>query len=124
MPIRCTIDHVQRSVLAEAEAPLVLQDILAYLDRLVVEGAMPYPKLFDVSTAKPQLSDQDVMVLGARVSAYAAFAPRGPLAIVARSDEAREAVRRFMNVGRGERPAMMFDSIKAAREWLDEEKEK
>ncbi len=122
MPIRCTIDHDQRHVLAEAEGVVVLQDILDYFDRLVVEGAMPYPKLFDATAAQPELSDHDVMVLGARVSAYAAYAPRGPLAIVAGTEKVQDVVRRFMNVGRGERRAMTFGNVKAAREWLARQK--
>jgi hypothetical protein len=119
MPIRCTIDHDKRFVHVEATGPVTLDDVLAYFDRLVIENAMPYPKLFDASRATAELSDADVMVLGARVSAYSLHDPRGPLALVAQNERIVEFLRRFMNLGMARRPAMLFRRVDDARRWLD-----
>jgi hypothetical protein len=79
---------------------------------------MPYPKLFDAREAEPRLSDDDVMVLGARVSAYAAFDPRGPIAAVATNPKASEILQRFMNLGGAERPMRLFATVEEAMAWL------
>jgi len=118
MPIRCTILHAEQFVVAEAKGDIVVQDIETYLDQVVVSEAMPYHKLFDALDAVPRLSDADTMMVGARISAYAAFDPRGPLAVVA-DDKFRCQARRFLNLGGARRPAQIFDTLASARHWLD-----
>jgi hypothetical protein len=118
MPIRCTILHPERFVVAQAKGDIVLQDIEVYFDEVVVSGAMPYHKLFDALDAVPRLSDADTMIVGARISAYAAFDPRGPLAVVA-DDKFRFQARRFLNLGSARRPAQIFETVASARDWLD-----
>ena len=119
MPLNCTLDHDKHLVHVDATGPVALDDVLAYFDRLVVENATPYPKLFDASRATAELSDADVMVLGARVSAYSLHDPRGPLALVARNERTVEFLRRYMNLGMARRPAMLFRRVEDARRWLD-----
>src|SRR5829696_6580714 len=97
LPVEFQIDHENRFVNVRAHGVVVLQEILDYFDALVVENAMAYPKLFDAREADPQLSNDEVMVLGARVSAYAAHDPRGPIAAVATDKKASEILQRFMN---------------------------
>jgi hypothetical protein len=118
LPVDFEIDHTKRFVHVRAHGVVVLNEILDYFDALVVQDAMPYPKLFDARHAKPQLNDDDVMVLGARVSAYAAFEPRGPVAAVATEPESREILQRFMNLGDADRPMRLFASINEATAWL------
>src|SRR5476649_1705144 len=96
VPLRYTIDDDQRLVHVQTEGTVLLTEILDYLDAVAVKEAMPYAKLFDASGGDFVLSDQDMMVLGARVSAYAEMEPRGPVAIVVDSDNdqyARPALR-------------------------------
>src|SRR5437868_2294687 len=104
MPLHCTIDHSRRFVHVITEGIVVLDEILKYYDSLVTSDAMPYRKLFDASDVDLRLSDADIMTLGAWVSAYAAMDPRGPIAIVAVSDETRDLMRRYMNLGGAKRP--------------------
>ena len=52
------------------------------------------------------------MVLGARVSAYAAYDPRGAVAAVATTDEARDGVRRYMNFAGAKRSMQLFTTSK------------
>jgi len=121
MPVRFTIDHVELYVTVRAEGIVVLDEILDYFDALVTQNAMPYRKLFDARAAEPRLSDDDVMVLGARVSAYAELEPRGPIAAVAPPGEAANILHRFINLGGASRAMRLFHSIEEARGWLAEQ---
>ena len=118
MPVDFEFDHQNRLVIAKAHGPVVLQEILDYFDAVSINNAASYAKLFDAREMEPQLSDDDVMVLGARVSAYAAYDPRGPVAAVATTAEGRDGVRRYMNFAGAKRPMQLFTSVDAARAWL------
>ena len=118
MPVDFTFDHENKLVIATAYGTVVLQEILDYFDAVTINDAASYAKLFDAREMDPQLSDDDVMVLGARISAYAAFDPRGAVAAVAVTVEARDIVRRYMNFAGAKRPIRLFTSVEDAREWL------
>lgn len=118
MPVDFEFDHQNRLVTATAHGRVVLQEILDYFDAVTISDAASYAKLFDAREMDPQLSDDDVMVLGARVSAYAAYDPRGAVAAVAATVEARDAVRRYMNFTGARRSMELFTSIEDARAWL------
>jgi len=118
MPMRFKIDHDRRFVDVEGRGDVGLQDVLDYFDALVTDNGMPYRKLLDLRDVTPKLTDADVMVLGARVSAYAHLEPRGPVAIVSSNDESDLFIRRFMNLGGARRPIRLFVSMDEARAWL------
>ena len=118
MPLRYTIDHDQRLVHVQTEGIVLLAEILDYLDAIAVKEAMPYAKLFDAFGGDFVLSDADMMVLGARVSAYAAMEPRGPVALVVGSEETDTLARRFANLGGAKRPARVFRDTNQALAWL------
>ncbi len=118
MPVEFEIDHAEQFVRVRAHGVVRLQEILDYFDALVLQNAMPYPKLFDAREAEPDLSDADVMVLGARVSAYAAHDPRGPVAAVASTKTTSDILQRFMNLGGPQRPMRLFYSVNEALAWL------
>jgi hypothetical protein len=119
MPIRWTISHEERLVVATTDGVVTLQDIEAYLDALVVAEAMPYAKLFDATDVDPQATDHDVMMLGARMRAYVATWPGGPLAFVVTTRVARDFVDRFLNLAAASRPVNIFQTVDEARRWLD-----
>ena len=119
MPVDFEIDHTKRFVRVRAHGVVVLQEVLDYFDAVTIEDAMAYPKLFDAREADPDFSDDDVMVLGARVSAYAAFEPRGPVAAVAVTKKAGDILQRFMNLGSAQRPMRLFGSVDEAQAWLE-----
>jgi len=121
LPVDYSIDHEKKLVTARAHGVVVLKEILDYFDAVTVQNAHPYPKLFDAREAVPRLSDDDMMVLGARVSAYAAFDPRGPVAAIATTAAASAALQRFMNLGNADRPMRLFTSVEQARAWLAEQ---
>jgi hypothetical protein len=118
MPVDFEIDHGGKRVVARAHGPVVLSDILAYLDAIMVEGAGAYPKLFDAREAQFELTDDDMMDLAARASVYATFGP-GPAAFVV--DVTREStafVRRYQNLTKTGREVELFESPEAAQQWL------
>ena len=98
---------------------MTLKDVEAYLDALVVADAMPYAKLFDASDVEPQATDHDVLMLGARMSAYGKTLPGGPLAFVVTTRVAREFVDRYLNLAAAPRPVNIFQTGDEARRWLD-----
>jgi len=118
VPVQFEIDHAERFVHVRAHGVVRLPEILDYFDALVVQDAMPYPKLIDAREANPDLTDDDVMTLGARVSAYAIMEPRGPVAAVALTRKAGDILQRFMNLGGAQRAMRLFSSVEEARAWL------
>ncbi len=123
MPITWNISHAERLVTVKAEGEITLKEGEEYLDALVVNGAMPYRKLFDCTNMRPSVSDDEMMLLGARMQAYVATLKGGPLAFVVTRPEMHDYVRRYLNLATGaERPAKIFDNVEQARRWLDEQK--
>lgn len=118
MPLEWKIDHTVRMVEAVAKGPVGLQDIERYLDEVMVSEALPYRKLFDTSQATSTLSDDDMMMLGARMSAYTGLGPIGPLAIVAPAIALRQLARLFAILAPADRPLKIFKTTVAARKWL------
>ena len=120
MPIDSKFDHEKRIVAATARGVVRLQDLLDYFDGVALNDAAAYRKLFDAREMVPQLSDDDFMIVAARVSAYARFEPRGAIAAVATAPEVIVALRRYANFHGGEdRPVRLFDTIESAIAWLD-----
>ena len=62
MPITWKILADKRLVDARADGPVTLQDIVNYLDAVVVADAQPYAKLFDAGTMELKLTDDEVML--------------------------------------------------------------
>ena len=121
MAVNFTIDHEKRYVEARAEGETGLEDIEKFLDAVVLQGALRYRKLFDGRLAVAKYVDlsNDVMMLGARMSAYASnLEPRGAVAIIAPNEEASDLAKRFINLAMSKRPAKIFLSEDEAREWL------
>jgi len=119
MPIAWKILDPERVVVARADGPVTLQDITDYLDAVVIAGAQPYAKLFDAGAMRLELSDDEMMELGARMSAYSsAFAEAGPLAFVASTLATEAFAKRFLNVSSVQRPAKLFRTVEQAKAWL------
>ena len=118
MPIVTTINNAKRLVEAEGSGVLMLNDIVECFDTVVVNRATSYAKIFDARDCSVQLSDTDVMEVGARVSAYAAFEPRGPIAIVLPQGRGWDIAERFFNLGSAKRPGKVFGTKEQALAWL------
>jgi hypothetical protein len=123
MPLTYKIDHEKRFVTVQTTDLVTLDDILVYYEALAVQEAMAYRKLFDASEGDLQLSDEDLMTLGAWVSAFSQYDPRGPIAILCTTLKTENTMRRYMNLGGAKRAVKMFRSRPRAMKWLGGEKE-
>ncbi|MFO1085542.1 MAG: hypothetical protein U1E21_13325 [Reyranellaceae bacterium] len=118
MPMRWEIDHAAKFVSIVAEGPLTRQEMEEHFDALFVANAMGYAKLVDVTKARPIYTDDDVMTMGARLSAYAEELPSGPLAVVGKANM-RGVFKLFVHISPSDRPAKYFASEAKARSWLE-----
>src|SRR5258708_7814504 len=119
MPLKWKIDHAECLVTVTAEGEVTVEQTEEYLDAIVVADAMPYAKLFDAGTMVLQLSDDDMMLLGARMSAYSsAFDTAGPLAFVATTLAVEGFAKRFLNVASVQRPSKICKTVEEAKIWL------
>lgn len=105
MPLRWTIDHPNRFVHIVADGSVGLPEMEEHFDAIAAADGMGYAKLFDASRTDPVYSDDDVMLMGARLSAYTAALESGPLAVIGTSAETAAAFHRFVNVSPSRRPA-------------------
>ena len=119
MPIQWTISHPHRLVVAVCKDTVSRTDIEDYLDSVVVSDTLPFRKIFDMTNAVMELSDDDMMALGARIRAYAGLANMGPLALVASRPESYERARLFAALADARRPLKIFTELHAARRWLE-----
>ena len=119
MPVHFTIDHDKRHVEARAEGETGLEDIEKFLDAIVLQGALPYRKLFDGRLSIAKYDDHDLMMLGARMSAYASnLEPRGAAAFIVPDEAASDLAKRFINLAKVKHPVRIFLSEDDARKWL------
>ena len=118
MPLRWKVLHDQKLVHVVAEGVVTRKDLEEHFDALVVEEALEYAKLFDAANVEPVYGDDDVLALGARLSAYTATMKSGPLAVVGAGETVETAFRRFVNISPSRRPARLFATEAEARSWL------
>jgi len=118
MPLRWEILHSQKLIHIVADGVVTLKDMEEHFDALVVANALPYAKLFDAMRVAPVYDDHDVMMLGARLSAYTATSGSGPLAVFGEGQALKTVFKRFVNVSPSQRPAMLFKTEAEARTWL------
>ena len=124
MPIHFTIDHDKRCVEARAEGETGLEDVENFLDAIVLQSALPYRKLFDGRRSVAKYNDHDLMMLGARMSAYASnLGPRGAIAFIVASPAPASIPTRVINLAPANRPAKVFRSEDEARKWLADQPE-
>jgi len=119
MPIRWEILHPEKRVHVVGEDIVTLQHVETYLDAIVTAGAMSYGKLFDATKVVPQYDDHDILMLGARFSAYRSTLECGPLVFVVNGDSVLETIKKYINLAAAERPVAVFRTIGKARLWLD-----
>lgn len=118
MPIRWTILHDKKRVEIKTEGEVTRQDVEAYLDDLVTHDAMAYAKLFDASDLVPVENEQDMLLLGARMRAYAQTLGSGPIAFVVTTAPARQVIERYINLATANRPTAVFFTRRDAEAWL------
>ena len=123
MPLQWTISHPTRLVVAIASGELRPEDIESYFDEVARANASAYRKLFYASQATADLSDDELMALGARIRAYVALGPIGPVAIVVPTVATHEQALIFAALAEADRPIRVFRELHLARQWLDAQPE-
>jgi hypothetical protein len=118
MALRWEILHPQKLIHIVADGTVTLKEMEEHFDAIVVANAMSYAKLFDATRATPVYDDHDVLMMGARLSAYTASVESGPLAVIGEGPALELAFRRFVNVSPSQRPAALFRTEAEARAWL------
>lgn len=118
MPIRWDISHPEKFVHIVAEGQVTMKEMEDHFDALMVADALRYAKLFDISKGDPIYRDEDVMMMGARLSAYTSTMASGPLAVVGAGEFLEMTFRRFVNISPSKRPAKLFTTEAKARAWL------
>ena len=120
MPIRLTVDHPGRNTRAVCSGTVSREDLENYFDAVSVAGAGPYPKLFDMADADFAIGDTDMLLIAARIRAYAQSGgePIGPVAIVAVSQKGFEQAELFAVLADADRPLLVFRTVAEAEQWL------
>lgn len=119
MALHWTVSHRHRLVLAIARNGIAFDDVDRYLTALVVERALPYRKLFDLSFAPEAMALEDIGRLAERARHFAGDYALGPVAIVTGNDETWRAALRYAEQATARRPLTVFRDIREARQWLD-----
>ena len=120
MPIHLTVDHSGRNARAVSSGTVSREDLENYFDAVSVAGAGPYPKLFDMADADFAIGDTDMLLIAARIRAYAQSGgePIGPVAIVAVSQKGVDQAELFAVLATADRPLLVFRTVAEAEQWL------
>lgn len=119
MPVNWIISRPERLVSVRAEGPSTLQDIEAMFDALVLADVMGWRKIFDARGLEPKGTADDLMMLGARMRAYATMVRNGPLAFVVDDPGLDQLARRYIGLAANARPVRIFSTPTRARTWID-----
>jgi hypothetical protein len=119
MPVKWSISHEDRLVLASAEGEASIEGFEQYITGVVAAGGMPYRKLFDTTYLAPgALRFAELRAFSRKIVELADGGPIGPLAIVVGSELEQEMAELFGKVDAG-RPLAIFGDMAKARQWLD-----
>jgi hypothetical protein len=118
MPVKWSINHEDRLVLASAEGEASFVDLEEYFSGMIAAGGLPYRKLFDATYVAPgALRLAELRAFSKQVLELAKAGPMGPIAIVVGSELEREMAEAFGKVDAG-RPLAIFSDAAKARQWL------
>ena len=119
MPVKWSINHEDRLVLASAEGDASMADLEQYVSEMVAAGGLPYRKLFDATYVAPgALRLAELRAFSKKVLELAKAGPIGPIAIVVGTELEQEMAEAFGKVDAG-RPLAIFSDPAKARQWLD-----
>jgi hypothetical protein len=118
MPLHWTIDSEFQFLSVIARGDVVRLDVEGLLDAMASQGAMSYRKLFDGLDGTTDMGLHDLLGLGARMRAFHALGPMGPLALVLPDDKADSILPLLGMLAAADRPMRIFNDHKKARRWL------
>jgi hypothetical protein len=119
MPISYILDRERGQLHTKVEGPVTVNDILAHLDAVLRDEALPYVELIDArGAARPFLSATDIWRAASTVQNMEFAAPIGPRAVILRDDVTFGLARIFTNLVSGHFPIEAFRDQAKAEEWL------
>lgn len=121
MPLYWTIDSRARLVSARAEGEVSLNDALRLLEAISGASALPYCKLFDNRAGTSSMSGEELLTLCVKIRSYHGQGPMGPLAVVATPDQTVIFARLLGVLAAADRRMKVFDSLRQARKWIDDQ---
>jgi hypothetical protein len=117
VPIRLTIDHLNRVVVGVGEGVLTIEDLVTFGLEVLKAKVLPYGKIIDVATCQPGFTEGELRAFAQIAREKVGTTQRGPLALVV--DPTRgEMAKFFTNLDLEGRPANVFRSLREARQWM------
>ena len=120
MPLHWTIDSRLQTFVVTCDGGVDLAELNEMLDAVVGANGLGYRKLFDGTHGDTQMSETDMLSIGARMRALQGHAEdHGPLAIVVPHNK-HEFMSRVLGIlAAAKRPMRVFNDADKARKWLD-----
>lgn len=120
MPLRWTVDHDARLIMAEASGALSRQEFDDYMAAVAKEGAVGYRVLFDAQAASVDLRADYLLAFSQVVrDRKRPDVSDGRIAVVVGSDAEDDLGAFFVEHTSGARPCRLFHTIADARVWLE-----
>ncbi len=115
-------DDAARRITVTTSGPLTLADVLANIDRQILEGTWKYALLYDTGDAAAlPTADEIERVIAVVRAAAKRLGRRGPVAVVSRSATAMAAAREYSVVEHDVGAVAFFRHLDEAERWLDGE---
>ncbi|TXL77684.1 hypothetical protein FHP25_09690 [Vineibacter terrae] len=119
MPLRWTVDHGAKLIIATASGGLARQDFESYMAAVAAEGAVGYRVLFDARSATADLRPGYLTALSQAVKDRRRDdVSDGRIALVVGSDAEQEMGGYFIDRTEGQRACRLFRDVEDARVWL------
>ena len=119
MPLSYTIDRASRLIEVVATGSLTRSDLDAYFAAVVVEGAVGFRVVFDLSAAVVHLRPADLKAFSELVQQRKSDAFDGAIALVVSSEAEKDLAACFAARTNANRPVGLFPSHHAAKRWID-----
>lgn len=120
MPLYWTIDSRLRLCVITCDGNVGFDDANAMIDAMVGANGFRFRKLFDGLRGSTDMTDEEVLSIGARLRAlHPGRGPHGPLAVVFAEDKYEQISRVLGVLAAASRPMRMFKERQKARKWLD-----
>ena len=121
MPIHLDISHLDRVVIAVVIGGATVAEVSDLARRFAESGTRHYRKIVDTTAGFVETSDEaEVAAVAGYLRGEANGSSRGPLAFVVDPKLPQFFAERFVELTSAERPVKIFQSLRAARKWLDE----
>jgi hypothetical protein len=121
MPIHVDFFHPSRLVIAVVRGAITADDVRDAVQQFLASDVLHYRKIVDIASPTSPLDNAAVELMANLVLSQQVSRPRGALAFVVNPGQAADNAETFARLTSAERPVKVFQSLHAARKWLDEQ---